>query len=312
MLKFIVTALGMKLRGKLGRANDMKQSSETAGRVAFCRAWESQKPPEARLCYDPLAEHMIRDEVKPFLLSPEGRNFFLKKIAKPYNLGIMDYIPLRTHVMDDHLLDCLPKGLRQLVILGAGYDSRAYRLDELKGKVKIFEVDNPGTQEDKKAKLTSHFGQLPNHVTYVALDFEKDDLSASLDQAGFDPSLSTLFIWEGVTYFLDAQAVDHTLGYVSANTPAGSSIVFDYVRPEVVDGSTQNPVMQSMMAYCNEIGEPYKFGLEPGEVEWFLTQRGFKDVVNLTVENCLAQYVKPAHGSRNPMTEYSIAWASVA
>ncbi|KMY68373.1 hypothetical protein AAU61_01380 [Desulfocarbo indianensis] len=290
----------------------MNKPSETANRVAFCRAWESQKPPEARLCYDPIAVHMLRDEVKPFVLTPEGREFFLRKMAKPYVLGILDYIPLRTQVIDGHLRDCLAKGLRQLVILGAGYDSRAYRLAELQENVKIIEVDAAGTQEDKKAKLTVQFGQLPTQVTFVALDLGKDDLAANLNQAGFDSSLSTLFIWEGVTYFLDAQAVDHTLDYISAHTPAGSSIVFDYVRPEVVDGSTRNPAMQSMMEFCAEIGEPYRFGLEPRQVERFLNQRGFQDVVNLTVAECLDKYLTPAHGPRKPMPEYGIAWASVA
>ena len=308
----ILVALTRQLLRKFGRADNMNPPSETANRVAFCRAWESQKPPESRLCYDPIAEHMLRGEVKPFVLTPEGREFFLNKMAKPYVLGILDYIPLRTHVIDGHLQDCLTKGLRQLVILGAGYASRAYRLDELKENVRIIELDTAGTQEDKKAKLTSWLGQLPAHVTFAALDFEKDDLAEKLDQAGFNSSLSTLFIWEGVTYFLDARAVDHTLDYISAHTPAGSSIVFDYVRPEVVDGSTQNPVMQSMMEFCVEIGEPYRFGLEPQQVERFLNQHGFQDVVNLTVEECLDKYLTQSHGPRNPMPEYGIAWASVA
>ncbi len=290
----------------------MSYSSETAQRVAFLRAWESQKPPEARLCYDPIAEHMLRDEVKPLVLTPEGRAFFLDKMANPYILGMLDYIPLRTRAIDSHVQDCLAKGLRQLVILGAGYDTRAYRLEGLPGKVKVFEVDAAETQEDKKAKLSSRFGQLPAHVTFLALDLAKDDLAANLRQAGFDSSLLTLFIWEGVTYFLDVQAVEHTLGFIAAHTPAGSSLVFDYVWPEVVDGSTQNPAMQSLIKFCTEIGEPYKFGLEPRQVEGFLTRNGFKDVVNLTVEECLANYLTPAHGPRQPMPEYGIAWASVA
>lgn len=290
----------------------MDRPSETANRVVFCRAWESQKPEEARLCYDPFAEHMVKSEVKPFVLTQEGREFFIKKIAKPFNLGMLDYIPLRTRTIDDYLEDVAAQGLRQLVILGAGYDCRAYRFPELQGKVKMFEVDTPGTQEDKKAKLSKHLGSLPDYVSYVALDFEKDDLAAGLIKAGFSPSEKTLVACEGLTYFLEPSAVDQTLGFVTSNTPAGSSIIFDYVLPAVVDGTTSNPVMRDIHDFCIEMGEPYKFGLEPGEVEHFLIQRGFKEVGNLTVDQCMEKYLTPAHGQRNPTREYSIAWGVVA
>ena len=290
----------------------MGRPSETAERVAFCRAWESQKPAEARLCYDPFAEHMIKSEVKPFVLTPEGRDFFVKKFAKPFTLGMLDYIPLRTRAMDAYLEEVAAQGLGQLVILGAGYDCRAYRFPQLRGKVKMFEVDTPGTQEDKKAKLSRHLGSLPDYVSYVAIDFGRDDLAAGLMRAGFSPGAKTLVTCEGLTYFLDPQALDQTLGFVTSHTPAGSSIIFDYVLPEVVDGTTDNPVMRDIHDFCIEMGEPYKFGLEPGEVEHFLMQRGFKEVGNLTVDQCLEKFVTPAHGQRNPMREYNIAWGVVA
>lgn len=316
MLKLVLPFLGRKILSSLGSkfkgGSQMGRPSETANRVAFCRAWEAQRPEESRLCYDPIAEHMVRSEVKPFVLTPEGREFFLLKFAKPYILGMLDYIPLRTRTIDDYLLEHAEGELRQLVILGAGYDSRAYRFPQLQEKVKIFEVDTPGTQEDKKAKLSKHLGSLPDYVYFVGLDFEKDELAAGLAKAGFNPNLRTLVICEGVTYFLEAEAVDQTLGFITANTPAGSAVVFDYVLPEVVSGATQNPVMQDIHNFCIEIGEPYKFGLEPQDVEQFLSKRGFTDVENLTVEQCMAKYLAPAHGERNPMREYSIVKATVA
>lgn len=289
----------------------MGQPSETAGRAALARAWETQKPAESRVCYDPFAVHMLRDEGKFLILTPEGRERFIEA-CNPVMSGLLDYIVLRTRVIDFHLQDCATKGLRQIVLLGAGYDSRAYRFAELQGKIKIIEVDTPETQENKKAKLREHLGSLPNYVTFVPVDFKKDEWAASLIQAGLNPSLQTLLIWEGVTYYLEPKAVDQTLGFVTANTPAGSSIIFDYLRPEVVDGTTQNPLMLGVHQFSAEIGEPLKFGLKPQDVEQFLTQRGFNNVENLTVEQCMGKYLTPAHGQRSPMKEYSIVRASVA
>lgn len=290
----------------------MKQPSETAQRVVFCRAWETYAPEETRVCNDPIAVHLLSKEGRYFATTDQGREQFNQEMSNPVLVSLRDYVVLRTLVIDSYLLDYAQKGLDQMVILGAGYDSRAYRFPQLRGKVKIIEVDRPETQEDKIAKLSNYFGSLPDYVTFVPLDFEKDDLAASLVQAGFDPGLKTLVIWEGVTYYLEPEAVDQTLNFVTSNTPAGSSIIFDHVMLEVSEGKSQNPLIQAFLQNLAQIGEPCKFGLDPQTVEQFLGQRGFEEVTNLTVEQCKEQFLTPAHGQRNPAEAFSIVQASVA
>lgn len=290
----------------------MRKPSETAQLVAFARAWETYAPDETRMCYDPIAEHLIPEEGQLIVTTEQGREHFKKEMANPAWEAVQEYVALRTRVIDSYLHDYAQKGLSQLLILGAGFDSRAYRFPELKGNVKIFEVDNPETQEVKKAKLSKYFGSLPDYVKFASMDFENDNLAATLIQAGFDPSLKTLVIWEGVTYYLESMAVDQILDFVTANTPAGSSIIFDHIPKAVVEGKSQNPLVQAFLQNIAERGEPYKFGLDPQTVEQFLTQRGFDEVINLTVEQCKKKFLTPAHGERNPMAEFSIVRARVA
>lgn len=290
----------------------MRKPSETAQRVAFARAWESYLPAGTRVCFDPIAKHLLAEEWRFFATTEEGRERFNRETSNPVLVAVWEYVALRTRVIDALLQDYAQKGMAQLLILGAGFDSRAYRFPELKGKVKIFEVDETDTQDIKKARLSEHFGSLPDHVSFVPLDFEKDDLAAALARAGFDPSLKTLVIWEGVTYYLEPRAVDQTLAFVAANTPAGSSIIFDHIQQEAIEGKCRNPLVQAFLQNVAEIGEPCKFGLDPLKVDQFLTQRGFEEVTNLTVAQCKKKFLHPAHGDRKPMEEFSIAQASVA
>lgn len=286
--------------------------SETAHRVAFVRAWETQKPADSRVINDPIAEHLISDDGRFLVKTRLGRTTYAFHLRYDVVVEVSDYIVMRTRAIDAHLEDYAKKGMAQLLILGAGYDSRAYRFPELKGKVKLFEVDTPETQEIKKASLIKHFGALPEHVAFVSLDFEKDDLAASLAQAGFDTSLQTLVIWEGVSYYLEPEAVEKTLAFVAANTPAGSSIIFDYALPEAVHGKPRDYVLKRLRIMLSELQEPMKFGLDPQKVDGFLTELGFQDVMNLTVDECKEKFLTPAHGQRRPLGIYCIARASVA
>jgi methyltransferase (TIGR00027 family) len=277
----------------------------------LCPAQESQLPEEERICQDPVAEHLLSEEGRYFLTTEQGREHFNNNVSSPMWVGTRDYVALRTRVIDSLVTDCASRGIEQLVILGAGYDSRAHRLPELHHKVKIFEVDRRETQEDKKAKLAKHFGALPDYVTFVPVDFETDDLAVSLARAGFDPNARTLVIWEGVLQFLDPEAVAQTLGMISSSTPSGSTLIFDYVVPEAVDGTSQNPVMQALKQIAAEIGEPFKFGMDRQEMAGFLKRHGFELKKNLTVEQCKEMFLTPAQRQRSPLEEYAIVQAVV-
>ena len=133
---------------------------------------------------------------------------------------------LRTSAIDSAVRDAIAAGAKQLVILGAGYDGRAWRLPELSG-LKVFEVDHPVTQTDKRARLAelpSPFGV----VSFVPVDFERDSLGIALDRAGHDSSSPTCWIWEGVIMYLTRDAMRGTLAAIGSRSAPGSTLIVNY------------------------------------------------------------------------------------
>ena len=137
-----------------------------------------------------------------------------------------DLIALRTAAIDTAVRDAIAAGATQLVILGAGYDGRAWRMPELAG-VRVFEVDHPATQGDKRA----HLSELPpatGLVSFVSIDFERESLGAVLDRAGHDRSSPTCWIWEGVVMYLTRDAMRATAGGIAGRSAPGSTLIVNY------------------------------------------------------------------------------------
>jgi methyltransferase (TIGR00027 family) len=259
--------------------------SKTAENVAFVRALESQKPEDERIYCDPYA---IR------FLSPEYLKFLEISIQYPEKAvfpGVQNSLVARARFIDDFTDRLIEDGLMQLVILGAGYDSRAYRIEGLK-KIRTFEVDHPATQSVKTAKIRDILGSLPEHVTYVSADLETEDFGRRLMEQGYNRSEKTLFIMEGLLYYLPPHVVDEVLSFIAEKSGRGSSIVFDYIHESSVDGidsrcgtqctACNHEALKKARADLIQQGEPYKFGIKEGAVEPFLVTRGFSGVGNMT------------------------------
>jgi len=188
------------------------KASWSAEVSAAYRAAESDRPKDERVCYDPIAQHFLGFPFTNIGRSPPAIKKPLIKIAFWYadwlTPGNPGYVVSRTKYIDDYLMKCIQESIEQLVILGAGYDSRAYRFEELKGKAKVFEVDHPATQKVKLSKVERSFGLPPDHIAYVGIDFDVEKLDERMFQSGYDQSLKTLFIWEGVTMLITAKGID--------------------------------------------------------------------------------------------------------
>jgi methyltransferase (TIGR00027 family) len=217
---------------------------------------------------------------------------------------IYAYSVARTRYIDDILRVCLSEGIEQAVILGAGLDSRAFRAGELNGRVSAFEVDHPATQRVKVKRLKKVFGVLPGHVVFIPIDFNRQRLDEILLGHGYDPGLKTLFIWEGVTMYIGAKAVDETLAFIAANSGTGSSVVFDHIFPSVVGGTCDCQAALKLRALATKAGEPFTFGLEPDAIEEFLSDRGFELVDNATGDQLTCNYFDPL-GRTETVTRYA-------
>jgi methyltransferase (TIGR00027 family) len=175
------------------------RESRTAQYVALFRALESQRPPAARLFADPLAECFLDRRLRA-VVAAAG----LPLIGQIVPWLLDRWIPgprpsavARTRFIDDALLSALAEGARQVVILGAGYDSRAYRLPDLR-HLHVFEVDHPDTQAIKRVVIERELGSLPAHVSFVPVDFDREPLADTLAPAGLQVGVATFTIWEGV------------------------------------------------------------------------------------------------------------------
>ena len=280
------------------------QSSITAEGIAFSRAKESQKPEGERICFDPYARLFVSRWL-----------WITMSLFWGYGLwrspGVFEYLASRTRYIDDTLLACLADGLQQLVILGAGFDSRAYRFEHLKEQVKVFEVDHPATQAVKLAKVKQIFGGLPDHVTYVAIDFDRDSLEKRMAECGYSPHLKTLFIWEGVVFYLTSEAIDGTLDFIAHHALPGSLVIYDYIYTSSFAGDQKRTEIKSMQRYRDLTGEGPRFSIDEGAIQSFMEQRGFCDVVNADHSYWKEHYFTGANANRPLAKGYAIATAKV-
>lgn len=267
-----------------------RYSSSAQGALRW-RAIESLRPNEERICYDSVAGALMG----PFWTCMARNRFIKKRLIKQLDrqdTGMANWILARTRYIDDYLQAQIEEGIKQLVILGAGYDTRAYRLHGLEEQMKVFELDDLATQKFKIAKVKIALRSFPKNIVYVAIDFDREKLETKLTQRIYDRSLKTLFIWEGVSMYLTSAAVDQTLAFVTSNSGKGSSIVFDYLFRSAVDGHSDLREVKKLQSYCAQIGEPLLFGIDEDRVEQFLSNRGFDLVQNLTAKSLKDAYFK--------------------
>ena len=288
-------------------------ASRTAIDQARIRAIESLVAAERRVCYDPLAVVFLDERFQRTYEVCQRSRFqrtLLISAARRDPAGTKTEAVARTKYIDDYLQACVSSGVEQVVILGAGYDSRAYRLDALK-KVKVFEVDHPNTQKTKMARLKKTLGHLPSWVTYVPVDFEKDELDEKLAASGYKRDLRALFIWEGVTMYLTAESVDRTLAFVVANSGQGSSIIFNHWHRSAAEGNSKVKWAETVKRRCEQMGEPIRFGIEGSEIEAFMVARGFSEVKRVTASALTELCFKATNSKRRVCPFTGIVHATV-
>jgi methyltransferase (TIGR00027 family) len=223
---------------------------------------------------------------------------------------VTGFLAARERHIDEFLKTQIQANVEQVVILGAGLDARAHRFDELK-KIRVFELDHPASQTSKTEKVKQIFGDLPAHVTYVPIDFNTQTLEARLPESGYDESRKTLFIWQGVTQYLTPEAVDSTLAFITHHSPAGSSVIFDYMYPTLLDGTVKRGEVANMRSRRWASGEMLVFGIPEGIVTVFLEERGFTNIKDADHKILHDTYFHGVNEKRAVAYGYAIASATV-
>jgi len=287
-----------------------RNASKTAETIAMVRVSESRRPEDGRICNDPYAIRFISQEVLDFAANnPEKYRAFLAQSERLVP-GARNSIVARVRFFDDIVKSSIDDGLEQLVILGAGYDTRAYRIKGM-NKIKLFEIDHPATQKVKIEKIKEIFNSLPDHVTYIPLDLEVDKLGQRLLESKYDSSKKTLFIMEGLLMYISPEVVDEILSFIVHNSGNGSDILFDYIPLSVVDGTCELEAGQNWQKGVTDAGEPFKFGIKEGATESFLVQRGFTKIKNMTSEDYKKAYFNGKNKDRKVNSLSLFAYAVV-
>ena len=252
-------------------------ASHTAEAVCLFRAIETRRRPGARLLEDPFAERLLPSGWSA-LCRPPLAHFWDRPRIPVSPSALQTFVALRHRWIDDLLLAFLAAGGQQVVILGAGYDSRALRFEaDLAGR-SLVEVDFPATQARKKALLHTRIPERASPATFLGVDFARDALGVRLAACtALEPHARTFFIWEGVSMYLPPAAVDETLAVLRGFAGPGSSIVADWwhVPPTPAWGEHLHRVGAHALGW---IGEPLRFALAPLAAPAFFAARGMRAV----------------------------------
>jgi len=280
--------------------------------TAATRVIELYVPEKQRLFDDPYALSLLPAgwQILLRLAYLPGLRQVLLSLRERRMPGSLGAILCRTRYIDDVLKRSLAAGLEQVAIFGAGFDSRAYRIDGM-DQVHVFEIDLPGSIAMKQKRLGKVLGRLPKFVTYIGLDFDHQSFEAALREAGFRPDRTTLFIWEGVTQYLTAEAVDDTLRTVASSAAQGSAIVFTYVRRGLIDGSERPEWFQPLLSIASRLGSPMVFGLKPDDLEPYLVERGFELCEDVGAADYQRRYLQPLGRQLNVFDGERAAYAAV-
>ncbi len=250
------------------------RASRTAEHNALFRALESSLPASRRLFEDPLARTFLTWPLAlvPRLALVPGLRELVPWFIDNRWPGVRSSVVARTRLIDDAITASLEEQIEQLVILGAGFDSRAYRLPGLRG-ITVFEVDHPDTLAIKRKVLERVLPVPPKHVRFAASDFNQRDLESVMAAAGYRESARSFLLWEGVTNYLTEAAVDTTLRWCSRASP-GSLLLFTYVHRDILTRPGAFIGTDRLFASLERAGEKLTFGIEPSELREFLAKRG--------------------------------------
>lgn len=283
--------------------------SKTAIWVAAARAIGAREPDPAIRNPDTLAERLLGDPSQLGLDHP-----VIDALGRPYEAAMQDFdvastvrsMTERTRFIDQALERAISAGITQCLIVGAGYDSRAWRFRESLGHVRVFEMDRPQTSAFKRSRVDAALGGPPANLTCVAVDLERDALPVALAQHGYDLSQPTFIIMEGVTMYVEEESLRATFRFLATHAP-GSSVVFDYATRAMIEGMKALDIQKLPPAarpafekFLNMIQhEPWVFGIPMGTERKFLAEAGLELREMLTVgsEESVRRYLTRADGT---------------
>jgi len=276
-----------------------QKPSETALFAALRRTIANKEFKSGKLGSDDLAEYFLPPHFRFFLKSKRIRGKIKNKLNGLLP-GLNEYMIARTAFFDRLFLDALKNKTPQIVLLGAGYDSRAYRFAKLNQGTRIFELDAPPTQDRKKKCIRKAQIDISENVIFVPINFNQESIKNKLEKAGYKHDQNTLFIWEGVSYYLELESVETTLEFVRQASHEETLIGFDYTT-SISDDNMDNfyGVREFTQAMNHHhANEELMFSIDDSKTASFLEQRGLKIVSHLDNKEIERTFLLDENGSQ--------------
>jgi methyltransferase (TIGR00027 family) len=274
-----------------------EKTSDTALFTALRRTIAHKEYAPKNWGSDYLAEIFLPAHYQFFMRFERIRKNTKNKLAR-FMPGLTEYIMARTIFFDDLFVNALNNQVPQIVILGAGYDSRAYRFAKFNRGTIIFELDALTTQNRKRKCLKAAHIDIPREIRFIPIDFLTESLSDVLEKAGYRKQERTLYSWEGVSYYLNLESVKETLDFVG-HSQEDSVIAFDYTVP--ISEETMNTLygarefMKSMKEH--HASEEFMFSIDNGKIESFLAESNLEMIEYLDNEKIEVKYLTDKDGS---------------
>lgn len=286
--------------------------SKTAQYMALYRAIETRRPKHRRLFTDPYAIHFLdrgyRLACRLATFSPFEQ--LLYRIIQRRIPGALASGLARTRLIDDLLKDTVPEGAQQVMILGAGFDTRNLRLTNLQD-IPVIEIDHPDTARRKLQILGRHLAALPKNTRYLSIDFNNQNLEDLFQQHAVDLSIPTTLIWEGVTNYLEKDAIDAVFT-LAGKFAKGSSVIFTYIDKKVLENPALYYGAARLLKDLDAIGERWTFGFHPSGLPSCLAAFGLE----LTADSGAAEYCRQYLPERKMILKgyefYRVAMARVS
>jgi len=268
-------------------------TSRTAEMTCLSRACSAQETNPYYKSEDYIAPVLLPGSLKPFLHLSLARSLFTKVVAPK---GIYEYIIARTKYVDAAFQQALAEQFDQVLIFGAGFDTRALRFRDVMGNTRVFELDVPVTQHAKIGQYQKRHLVIPLNLTFIAVDFDKEALPMKLDEAGFCKHRRSLFILEGLTMYLEPESVDATFQTIRDYAGKGSRVVFDYVYASVLRKEGIYYGETGIERSVSDAGEQWHFGIEKGQAEQFLARYAMLLIDHKDAQDLEKTYFSDAEG----------------
>jgi methyltransferase (TIGR00027 family) len=273
-----------------------RNSSKTAIGVAMLRAVHQILDGQPKILDDPIAALLLDDKLRQQIATHSDR------AREPGVMGLRSHVVLRSRFAEERLAKAVRRGVLQCVILGAGFDTFAYRQPAWANELRIFEVDHQATQEEKRKRLERAGVSIPHNLQFVAIDFETSSLREGLSRSSLDFSQPTFFSCLGVLIYLTQDAANAVFQLV-AGFPAGSEIAFTFSTPDLA--------MSDLAERVSSLGEPWQTHFDPPALKQNLHDLGFSEFAVLSIDEAERTYFQGRNDGLHPPRRGGIAAAVV-